>query len=132
LCVPISASICKQHRMSFSLSFYLSHTVKPIGAGIDAQKIRDQVSTCVCLFRFLARDIHIAQLPRGNLSKVESLSLYKSIFIACLYIFKRARKRKGHKTTFFSPSLNDDELSRLSVLGLFIYVRFLFLVNKQR
>jgi hypothetical protein len=46
---------------------------------MDAQKIRDQVPTYVCLFRFFARDIHIAQLPRGNCSKVESLSLYKSI-----------------------------------------------------
>ena len=62
-----------------SLSIYISHTVKPICAGMDAHKIRDQVPTCVCLFRSFAHDIYMGQLPGGNLSKVESLSLYKLI-----------------------------------------------------
>ena len=76
LCVPISASICKQHRMSLILSIYLSHTVKPIGAGTASESKRereresDQVSTCVCLFRFFTHEIWTLRLEakRENLT----------------------------------------------------------------
>jgi hypothetical protein len=62
---------------------------------MDAHKIRDQVPTYVCLFRSFAHDIDIAQLPRGNLSKVESLSLYKCIYYSLSSsVYRRERERK--------------------------------------
>ena len=74
--------------------------------------------TCVCLFRFFARHIDIAQLPRGNLSKVESLSLthygnlYSSLSIPILTKEKKEGKKGQKLWDYFSRfpwALNENE-----------------------
>lgn len=66
LCVPISASICKQHRMSLILSIYLSitygQTHRRRYSERASERESDQVSTCVCLFRFSTHEMWTLRL----------------------------------------------------------------------